>query len=109
MPVCFLQRYISTRPLFIDARELALGQGAAQVTDTSSAITALRSLAALYKAIIQAVKDEAMIMEQVFLSPADALVMFVIRLFEQRIQVRDSNHRCMCLLLVGCCLTCGKE
>lgn len=92
VPVCLLQRYISTRPLFIDARELALGQGAAQVTDTSSAITALRSLAALYKAIIQAVKDEAMIMEQVFLSPADALVMFVTRLFEQRVQVRDRDY-----------------
>lgn len=101
MPVCLLQRYISTRPLFIDARELALGQGAAQVTDTSSAITALRSLAALYKAIIQAVKDEAMIMEQVFLSPADALVMFVTRLFEQRVQVRDHDHTWKCVLLVG--------
>lgn len=100
LPVCLLQRYISTRPLFIDARELALGQGAAQVTDTSSAIAALRSLAALYKAIIQAVKDEAMIMEQVFLSPADALVMFVTRLFEQRVQVRDHDCGCTCLLLV---------
>ena len=57
------------------------------MTDTSSAITALRSLAALYKAIIQAVKDEAIIMEQVFPSPADALVMFVTRLYEQRVQV----------------------
>jgi len=66
---------------------LALGQGAAQVTDTSSAITALRSLAALYKAIIQAVKDEAIIMEQVFPAPGDALVMFVTRLYEQRVQV----------------------
>lgn len=57
------------------------------MTDTSSAITALRSLAALYKAIIQAVKDEAIIMEQVFPAPADALVMFVTRLYEQRVQV----------------------
>lgn len=100
MPTCLLQRYISTRPLFIDARELALGQVAAQVTDTSSAITALRSLAALYKAIIQAVKDEAMIMEQVFLTPADALVMFVTRLFEQRVQVRGSWLRWKPLLLL---------
>ncbi|DBB07800.1 TPA: hypothetical protein ACH3X3_009214 [Trebouxia sp. C0006] len=84
--VALMQRYISTRPLFIDARELALGQGAAQVTDTSSAITALRSLAALYKAIVQAVKDEAIIMEQVFPAPGDALVMFVTRLYEQRVQ-----------------------
>lgn len=57
------------------------------MTDTSSAITALRSLAALYKAITQAVKDEAIIMEQVFPVPAHALVMFVTRLFEQRVQV----------------------
>jgi len=57
------------------------------VTDTSSAITALRSLAALYKAIVQAVKDEAIIMEQVFPAPGDALVMFVTRLYEQRVQV----------------------
>ena len=101
VPTCLLQRYISTRPLFIDARELALGQVAAQVTDTSSAITALRSQAALYKAIIQAVKDEAMIMEQVFLTPADALVMFVTRLFEQRVQVRGSWLRWKPLLLLG--------
>lgn len=98
--VACLQRYISTRPLFIDARELALGQGAAQVTDASSAITALRSLAALYKAIIQAVKDEAMIMEQVFLDPAAALVMFVSRLFEQRVQVTGHNPHTMMLLHV---------
>lgn len=103
-----LQRYISTRPLFIDARELALGQGAAQVTDASSAITALRSLAALYKAIIQAVKDEAMIMEQVFLDPAAALVMFVTRLFEQRVQVTGCDtgqpsaaRECFPMHLVG--------
>ena len=82
-----VQRYISTRPLFIDARELALGPGVAQVTDPSSAITALRSLTALYKAITQAVREEAVIMEQVFPAPQDALVMFVTRLFEQRVQV----------------------
>lgn len=58
------------------------------MTDTSSAITALRSLAALYKAIVQAVKDEAIITEQVFPSPSAALVLFVTRLFEQRVQVR---------------------
>ena len=82
-----MQRYISTRPLFIDARELALGQAAGQVTDATTAITALRSLAALYKSITQAVKDEAIIMEQVFAEPAEALALFVTRLFEQRVQV----------------------
>lgn len=81
-----MQRYISTRPLFIDARELALGQAAGQVTDATTAITALRSLAALYKSITQAVKDEAIIMEQVFAEPAEALALFVTRLFEQRVQ-----------------------
>ena len=103
-----LQRYISTRPLFIHARELALGQGAAQVTDTSTAITALRSLAALYKAIIQAIKDEALIMEQVFPAPSDAMVMFVTRLFEQRVQVTCLLQKgymlaaviCLCMLSV---------
>lgn len=88
--------------MFIDARELALGHSAAQVTDTSSAITALRSLAALYKAIVQAVKDEAIITEQVFPSPSTALVLFVTRLFEQRVQVCTS---CSLANLLLCCLS----
>ena len=57
------------------------------MTDATTAITALRSLAALYKSITQAVKDEAIIMEQVFAEPAEALALFVTRLFEQRVQV----------------------
>lgn len=88
-----MQRYISTRPLFIDARELALGQGIGQVRDSSSAITALRSLAALYKAIVQAVRDEAIIVDQVFPSPSAALALFLTRLFEQRVQVSPCSSR----------------
>ncbi|KAK9823591.1 hypothetical protein WJX72_004079 [[Myrmecia] bisecta] len=80
-----VQRYISTRAMFIDVKELAFG-GGGKVTDTSSAITAMRALNALYKSILQTVKDEAVIMEQVFPSPGAALALLVQRVFEQRVQ-----------------------
>lgn len=85
------QRYISTRPMFIDVRELsagALGGGSgAQVTDAATAGVAVRDLGQLYKGLLAAVKEEALVMEQVFPSPRTALIIFLQRVFEQRIQV----------------------
>ena len=81
------QRYISTRPMFIDVRELSAGAMASAVTDAATAGVALRDLSQQYKGLLAAIKEEALIMEQVFPSPRTALAIFVQRVFEQRVQV----------------------
>ena len=87
----WLQRYISTRPMFTDPKALAQGTMDAQVTDASSAITAMRSLNVLYKALMVSVRDEAVIMEQVFPAADAALARLITRVFEQRVQVGAHN------------------
>ena len=64
------QRYISTRPMFIDVRELsAAGAGGpgppGGAGDAAGAGMALRDLGQLYKGLLAAVKEEALVMEQV--------------------------------------------
>ncbi|EIE26781.1 Sec10-domain-containing protein [Coccomyxa subellipsoidea C-169] len=81
-----VQRYISTRPMFIDVRELSAGAAGAQVTDATTAGIAVRDLGQLYKGLLAAVKEEALVMEQVFPSPRTALIIFLQRVFEQRVQ-----------------------
>lgn len=81
-----MQRYIATRPMFMDVKELVFGSGG-KITDTSSAITAMRTLSTLYKGMLTTVKEEAVVMEQVFPSPDTAMQMLVQRVFEQRVQV----------------------
>eukprot|EP00891_Asterochloris_glomerata_P000050 jgi/Astpho2/50/fgenesh1_pg.00001_%23_28_t len=81
-----VQRYISTRPMFTDPKALAQGTMDAHVTDASSAITAMRSLNVLYKALLVSVRDEAVIMEQVFPAADAALARLITRVFEQRVQ-----------------------
>lgn len=88
--VCPVQRYISTRPMFIDVRELSAGAAGAQVTDATTAGIAVRDLGQLYKGLLAAVKEEALVMEQVFPSPRTALIIFLQRVFEQRVQVAPS-------------------
>ena len=88
LPAVGVQRYISTRPMFIDVRELSAGAAASAVTDAASAGVALRDLSQQYKGLLTAVKEEALIMEQVFPCPRTALAIFVQRIFEQRVQVR---------------------
>ena len=80
------QRYISTRRMFVDPKELALGHSE-PVVDTNTALAAKRRLGTLYKSILFAVRQEAKIMQAVFAKPQEALMAFVQRLFEQRIQV----------------------
>ncbi|BDA40569.1 Exocyst complex component 5 [Coccomyxa sp. Obi] len=81
-----VQRYISTRPMFIDVRELSAGAAGGQVTDATTAGIAVRDLGQLYKGLLAAVKEEALVMEQVFPSPRTALIIFLQRVFEQRVQ-----------------------
>ena len=81
-----VQRYIATRAMFMDAKEVQFTEGRRAV-DAAEAITAMRSLGGLYKGILAAVRDEAVVMEQVFPSPGPAMAMLTHRIFEQRIQV----------------------
>ena len=78
------------RPMFIDLHEV-LGRaqpppggaaGAAQ--DTAAAV--MQRLNGLYKDLLHAVKEEAVLMEQIFPDPATALASFISRVFEQKIK-----------------------
>ena len=93
-----MQRYISTRPMFIDVRELSAGAAAGSVTDAAAAGVALRDLSQQYKGLLAAVKEEALVMEQVFPSPRSALAIFVQRVFEQRVQVGHAHGPYILLL-----------
>ena len=55
-----VQRYISTRPMFIDVRELSAGAAPSSVTDAATAGVALRDLSQQYKGLLTAVKEEAL-------------------------------------------------
>ena len=92
------QRYISTRPMFMDVRELSAGAVASAVTDAATAGVALRDLSQQYKGLLAAIKEEALIMEQVFPSPRTALAIFVQRVFEQRVQVPFALSRALLCL-----------
>jgi hypothetical protein len=71
-----LQRYISTRRMFVDPKELALGHSE-PVVDTNTALAAKRRLGTLYKSIIQSVRQEAKVM-QVGYSPRNNLNSFAL-------------------------------
>lgn len=51
--------------MFIDVRELSAGAAGGQVTDPTTAGIAVRDLGQLYKGLLAAVKEEALVMEQV--------------------------------------------
>ena len=78
--------------MFVDPKELALGHSE-PVVDTNTALAAKRRLGTLYKSILHAVRQEAKIMVAVFARPQEALMAFVQRLFEQRIQVWPTCSR----------------
>lgn len=89
--------------MFVDPKELALGHSE-PVVDTNTALAAKRRLGTLYKSILHAVRQEANIMKAVFAKPQEALMAFVQRLFEQRIQVSSwlnflSNLSCVRIVL----------
>ena len=79
------------RPMFIDLHEVLgrapppPGAGAAP-QDTAAAV--MQRLNALYKDLLAAVKEEALLMEQIFPDPASALAAFTSRVFEQKIKAR---------------------
>ena len=79
------------RPMFIDLHEV-LGRappppGTAAVQDTAMAV--MQRLNALYKDLLHAVKEEALLMEQIFPDPGAALAAFISRVFEQKIKARN--------------------
>jgi hypothetical protein len=73
--------------MFLETKEVAVNPSAQPIITASEAITAMRAVNSLFKSIVSAVKDEAIIMEQVFPDAAAALAVFVTRVFEQRVQV----------------------
>lgn len=80
-----LQRYIASRPMFMDVREVL---GPAQPDGSAEpAGAALQRLNALHKSIGAAVGKEAAAMEHIFPNPAAALAAFITRIFEQRLKV----------------------
>ncbi|KAK9835004.1 hypothetical protein WJX81_003494 [Elliptochloris bilobata] len=81
-----VQRYISTRAMFIDVRELAPGSPAGTAADAAGAQVALRNLGALFKGLLAACREDALVMEQVFPSARAAILLYVQRVFEQRVQ-----------------------
>lgn len=86
----------------MDAKEVQFTEGRRAV-DAAEAITAMRSLGGLYKSILLAVRDEAVVMEQVFPNPGPAMAMLIHRIFEQRIQVSPLQLH---LLLLCCAVLC---
>ncbi|KAL4458016.1 hypothetical protein ABPG75_012881 [Micractinium tetrahymenae] len=100
-----VQRYISTRPMFTNLRELAFAQQQQQQQQEAAAaaagggseaealeaeaatdLAALRGLSSLYKSILSTLRDEAVVIEQVFPSPSRALGQYIQRVFEQKVQ-----------------------
>lgn len=63
------QRYISTRAMFIDVRELAPGSPAGAAADAASAQAALRGLVSLFKGLLAACREDALVMEQAWPRP----------------------------------------
>ena len=101
-----LQRYISTRPIFktwegrlgaAGSAGAGAGSGAGNAAPESHGAgssseaaapadphAALKGLSGLYKSIATTMRDEAVVIEQVFPSPYTALALFIQRLFEQK-------------------------
>ena len=81
------------RPMFIDLHEV-LGRAppppsAGAAHDTAA--VAIQRLNALYKDLLHAVKEEALLMEQIFPDPGTALAAFISRVFEQKIKARHAT------------------
>jgi hypothetical protein len=76
--------------MFMDVKQLGGGKPTLGEAP-SSAISALQALAALYKSILAAFKEESLVLQHVTPSPEPALAIFVQRVFEQRVQVRNGQ------------------
>ena len=58
------QRYISTRAMFTDVRELAPASPGGAAADAAGAQAALRNLGTLFKGLLSACREDALVMEQ---------------------------------------------
>jgi hypothetical protein len=113
-----IRRYIATRPMFTDPKEVrmleyatksnafVIGSSSSNKNEGSSGgvagggevaggggedyegavVTAMRLLSSMYKAIIDSVRKEAIVIEQVFPSPSTAMIELINRIFEQAVQ-----------------------
>ena len=58
------QRYISTRAMFTDVRELAPASPGGGAADAAGAQAALRNLGSVFKGLLAACREDALVMEQ---------------------------------------------
>lgn len=79
------------RPMFMDVMEM-LGSPRSGGTTPDTALAAMNVLNALFKNLLLTVKEETLVMEQIFPNPSIAIVAFINRVFEQRIKVCRSLH-----------------
>jgi len=79
------------RPMFMDVMEM-LGSPRSVGVTPNTALAAMNILNALYKTLLQTVKEETLVMEQIFPNPSIAIAAFINRVFEQRIKVWRSWH-----------------
>ena len=63
------QRYISTRAMFTDVRELAPASPGGAAADAAGAQVALRNLGTLFKGLLSACREDALVMEQARIVP----------------------------------------
>ena len=73
------------RPMFMDVSEM-MGGGPGGGPET--ALAARNTLNALFKSLLQTVKEETLVMEQIFQNPSAAIAAFITRVFEQRLKAR---------------------
>ena len=71
------------RPMFMDVSAMMGGPGGAPET----ALAAMNTLNALFKSLLQTLKEETLVMEQIFQNPSAAIAAFITRVFEQRLKV----------------------
>lgn len=74
--------------MFVDVKQLQDGSPRGRLgTDQGEPLSGMASLAALYKSLLAAFKEEALVLGHVFPSSPPALTLFVQRVFEQKVQV----------------------
>lgn len=73
------------RPMFMDVSEM-MGGGAGGAPET--ALAAMNTLNALFKSLLQTLKEETLLMEQIFQTPQAAIAALITRVFEQRLKAR---------------------
>ena len=76
------------RPMFMDV-SVMMGGGPGGAPET--ALAAMNTLNALFKSLLQTLKEETLLMEQIFQNPQAAIGALITRVFEQRLKARAAR------------------